>query len=78
MESRGTLFREIHKNTWLKRVTADNRKIPVGTKVCICYISIIYVHAQCTRCIPECYVIEAYEECKNENKNNRKMILLQL
>lgn len=35
MEGRGTLFREIHKNTWLKRVTADNRKIPVGTKVCI-------------------------------------------
>lgn len=27
------MFREIHKNTWLKRVTADNRKIPVGTKV---------------------------------------------
>lgn len=33
MECRNPLFREIHKNTWLKRVTADNRKIPVGTKV---------------------------------------------
>lgn len=33
MEGRGTLFREIHKNTWLKRVIADNRKIPVGIKV---------------------------------------------
>lgn len=37
MESRGTLFREIHKNTWLKRVTADNRKIPVGIKVCLLF-----------------------------------------
>lgn len=33
MDGRGTLFREIHKNTWLKRVIADNRKIPVGIKV---------------------------------------------
>lgn len=33
MECRSPLFREIHKNTWLKRVTADHRKIPVGTKV---------------------------------------------
>lgn len=33
MEGRGPLFREIHKNTWLKRISVDNRKIAVGTKV---------------------------------------------
>lgn len=33
MENRSPLFREIHKNTWLKRVTNDNRKIQVGPKV---------------------------------------------
>lgn len=32
MENRSPLFREIHKNSWLKRVI-DNRKIPVGPKV---------------------------------------------
>ncbi|KAG4068252.1 hypothetical protein HA402_007772 [Bradysia odoriphaga] len=31
METRGTLFREIHKNTWLKRLTVDNKKITVGS-----------------------------------------------
>lgn len=26
-------FREIHKNTWLKRLTADGKKLTVGPKV---------------------------------------------
>lgn len=26
-------FREIHKNTWLKRLTAEGKKITVGPKV---------------------------------------------
>lgn len=33
MDGRGALFREIHKNTWLKRISTDNRKIPVSLKV---------------------------------------------
>lgn len=28
-------FREIHKNTWLKRLTAEGKKICVGPKVSI-------------------------------------------
>lgn len=34
MEARSsTLFREIHKNTWLKRLSVDNKKVLVGPKV---------------------------------------------
>ncbi|XP_055697539.1 serine proteinase stubble [Phlebotomus papatasi] len=29
---RSALFREIHKNTWLKRITSDVKKLTVGTK----------------------------------------------
>lgn len=28
-----TQFREIHKNAWLKRLTADGKKLTVGPKV---------------------------------------------
>lgn len=28
-----TQFREVHKNTWLKRLAADGKKITVGPKV---------------------------------------------
>lgn len=31
-------FREIHKNTWLKRLTAEGKKITVGPKVCVFYL----------------------------------------
>ncbi|XP_031631248.1 probable serine/threonine-protein kinase DDB_G0282963 [Contarinia nasturtii] len=47
MEGRGTLFREIHKNTWLKRVIADNRKIPVGIKKPEKYWVVFCVHDDC-------------------------------
>ncbi|XP_055906712.1 uncharacterized protein LOC129941956 [Eupeodes corollae] len=30
--SRGALFREIHKNSWLKRLTTDGKKITIGPK----------------------------------------------
>lgn len=29
----GAQFREIHKNTWLKRLTADGKRLTVGPKV---------------------------------------------
>lgn len=37
-------FREIHKNTWLKRLTADGKKLTVGPKVnyLVTYLSLIY------------------------------------
>lgn len=35
MDNRVTVFREIHKNTWLKRLTIDNKKVTVGSKVTI-------------------------------------------
>lgn len=31
--SNAAQFREIHKNTWLKRLTADGKKLTVGPKV---------------------------------------------
>ena len=39
MENRGTAFREIHKNTWLKRLTVDNKKITVGQGSKVCYVN---------------------------------------
>lgn len=33
MEGRGALFREIHKNTWLKRLPIDNKRNPGGIRV---------------------------------------------
>lgn len=32
MNSQITMFREIHKNTWLKRLTPDGKKVTVGPK----------------------------------------------
>lgn len=35
MDARNSnVFREIHKNTWLKRLSVDNKKVLVGPKVC--------------------------------------------
>lgn len=33
MQTMNAQFREIHKNTWLKRLTAEGKKICVGPKV---------------------------------------------
>lgn len=39
MDGRGALFREIHKNTWLKRIPTETRKIPVSLKVNKCLLN---------------------------------------
>lgn len=52
MEARGTLFREIHKNTWLKRLTVDNKKITVGPKVSDIYCDTQDMWLMDRRCIP--------------------------
>ncbi|XP_034659965.1 bromodomain-containing protein 4 isoform X1 [Drosophila subobscura] len=40
----GAQFREIHKNTWLKRLTADGKKLTVGPKKSECSWVVFCVH----------------------------------
>lgn len=56
METRGTLFREIHKNTWLKRLTVDNRKVTVGSKKSDRSWVVFCVHDDCEA------ILEGYVE----------------
>lgn len=49
MDARNSnVFREIHKNTWLKRLSVDNKKVLVGPKV----TDLCCAHARTPACSP--------------------------